>query len=465
MSAINRELQFNLKPSTVKAKRYTKNIYSLAQNTSYNPSDTIIFQLPVGTNATYLDGKTAFLKFTVTFTWTASGAIQVSGAPVSLDYSASCFFQQLTTYGNSGQLLEQISRYNVLNNTLLDVFYCQSELKGLSAMIGTGESTTVAGGATLVTGQYDYDSLRYGKTFYNDVFAGAGTNVKSYTFCIPIMSGLFQLSEKYLPLHAISGDSIRLEFQLDTNANAVRYDTTTANLTSIGWVVSNPEIIVDFVEVSPDAMIGIEELYKGRDLVLHASAYRCYEATLSTGTSGQYSLILPSKLASVKNLIQVHRSTAVQAQRGYTLANFSNVLYGASSSWNLSLSGRRLPAKPMMTRIDGDVSQYWSELQKAYHALAYTSYNTCLSYSAYQSGTNSGVGTTPNQTAFIIGLNLSSIQNSDDSIMSGVDLSKEQTYIEYNITTALTQNMTVDTFLLHDILYVVDANGILTAKF
>lgn len=49
--------------------------------------------------------------------------------------------------------------------------------------------------------------------------------------------------------------------------------------------------------------------------------------------------------------------------------------------------------------------------------------------------------------------------------MSGVDLSKEQTYVEYNIATALTDSVLVDTFLLHDVLLVIDENGVLTSKF
>lgn len=453
MSAVNREIQFSLKPSTVRCKRYTKNIYSLAQNTNYSPSDTIIFNIPVGLANTVMDGKTAYLKFTWNVSFEANGGnLNVGAQAVALDYSANCFFNQLTTYGNSGQMLEQIARYNVLANTLYDQTYSQSQLKGLSALVGTRDGDTTDA------------TNRYGVSISNATTTDGNTTTKSFTFCVPIFSGLFQLSEKYIPLYAMSGDSIRLELLLDTQVNALRIPTV-ANST-VSYTIGSPELIVDFVEIDSSAMGAIESLYAGRDIVLHSSSYRTYEATIANGTSGQYQLILPSKLMSVKSLTSVHRTSAVQAQAGYTLSTFSNIFYGGNSTWNISLSGRRLPSKPITVRVDGDVSQFFAELEKSNHALGFTDMNGCLTFSGYASNTNLGVGATPNASAFIVGLNLSSIQNSEDSILSGVDLSKETAYLEYNIATDLTDNVLVNSFAYHDILLNISSQtGLMTAVF
>jgi hypothetical protein len=56
------------------------------------------------------------------------------------------------------------------------------------------------------------------------------------------------------------------------------------------------------------------------------------------------------------------------------------------------------------------------------------------------------------------------VRNADDVVLSGLDLSKVSSYLEANFTTAVTGDQTVDTFVYHDMLIVIDQNGIVSAK-
>lgn len=212
MSAINKELQVGvIKPSTVKARRYTKNLFSLAQNSSYGENDQIIFQIPIGVANSFIDGRTMYLKFTLTLTWTATGGtLAANDSEVFLDYTASCFFRTLTTISNGSQVIEKIDRYNVLSNIIYDTTFTQSQLKSLSALIGCDDGDTTDA------------TNRYGESFKNASTTTATPTTTSRTYCIPIFSGVVgQLSEKYIPIYAMSGSSINLELVLDTNANVL----------------------------------------------------------------------------------------------------------------------------------------------------------------------------------------------------------------------------------------------------
>lgn len=454
MSAVNKEMQLTLKPSTVRAKRYTKSIYSLSQNSSYGENDTIVHKIPVGIANTFMDGKTKYLKFVLSITWTAdSSGLAADASTVYLDYTASCFFRSLNVYGNSSQKIDTIDRYNVLCNQIYDQTFSQSQMKALSSLIGSAQGDTTDA------------TNRYGMSFKNPTVAADGTASTSATFCIPLFCSTGQLSEKYIPLYAMSGSDISLELVLDTVKNAIRYSAV-AHLESVTYAISTPELFVDFIEVDPSAMGAIESLYSGRDIVLHSSSYTTYESSIPANTSGQTQIILPTKLMSAKSLTSVHRTSATQVQAGWSLSCFTNPFLGVNSSWGLSLSGVRMPQKALITRVEGDSSQFLAELQKSNHALAYTEYTGSLPYDCYKSTINTVVGATPNKAGFIVGLNLSSITNSEDSILSGVDFSKETTHIEYNFGEELTSAVLVNTFIYHDILLTIGKDtGILTATF
>ena len=188
MSAIPSTAQYSLKPAAVKAKRYQRVIPSLGNNpnsgytTGTNP-DTIIFYLPSMANQV-MDGQSAVLKFTTSTVFTGTAGA-TAGYTVELDGTASCFINRIDIYGSGGALVESISNYGVLSSIYHDIFYSQSEQKGLSAQIGCAEGDT-----TNVLN-------RHGLNIGTSTITTATTETFTRTFSIPILSSLFQFSEKF----------------------------------------------------------------------------------------------------------------------------------------------------------------------------------------------------------------------------------------------------------------------------
>lgn len=453
MSAIVKEQQYSLKPSAVKAKRYTREIPSLGGTAStYNMGDTAVFYLPAGLAGNFMDGQTAYLKFTISNS-IVSGVGGTTPA-FACDYTGSSIVRNLSIYGSGGALIEQIDRYSTLANCLYDAQLTGSALCGLSPMIGSNNQDYATANAT----------FRTGRNLAATVTAST-TTVQNYTLCVPIISSLFTLSEKYFPIYACSSDDIRVEIQFDTQVNA--FVASGTNITSQTATIFNPTIVVDYIEVDDMAMGQIQSLYSGRDLVVHSTSFHTYESTIASTTSGSFTQIIPSKVMSAKNMLFTWRNlptTAVAA--GFTQSARLNPFLGALSTFNLNLGGLRVPNKPITVQKASDVSQFFAELQKAFHGFGDLRLGSLLSNTGYTSLTDPAVTDAPQTVSFLAGINLDQFRGQSDVLLSGMDLSKITTYYEANyITATANEIVTVDAFVHHDVLLIIDANGSLTVKF
>lgn len=460
MSAITQNAQYSLKPSSVKAKRYTRNIASLNNNSSnsgYSMGDVMIFMLPSGLSNTVADTRSAYLKFTVAFSVTAGGGGAVaSGSTIfTPDYTASSIINSISVYGPGGALLEQIDQYNVLANILYDTQYTQSSLVGLSSLIGTADQISNA-------------NNRIGYALKTSSSVTASTTTTFYqTFAVPLISGTVgTLAEKYLPLFACTSDDFRIEITLESQVNAFVASSPT-NFGSATVTIVQPEIIMDFIEFESSAVEQIKSLYAGRDLVLHSSSFHNYKNTIIDATSGSYQSIIPSKVMSANAMFAVWRRTGVTGvAAGYSLSSFTNPLIAQNSYLRLNVGGVPVPqGKPLTTSRANDVSSYFAELQKGLHGLNDLRIAGTLPMTTYLSGYNVAVGEAPNTHGFIAGINLAQLHGASDTILSGSDLSKVTTYLEQYYTQAITGNQLLDVWIQHDILILVSPEGLVTVKF
>lgn len=143
--SIVKEAQYTLKPESVRVKRYQRLLPSLANNpnTGYSMGDTIVFYLPGGLPNTLMDGKTAYLRFTLNLNVAAAGGNLLANAQAcAFDYTASSIIRRLDIYGPGGALISSVDRYNTVMNALYDITHSQSELIGLSTLVGCGGGNT-----------------------------------------------------------------------------------------------------------------------------------------------------------------------------------------------------------------------------------------------------------------------------------------------------------------------------------
>lgn len=454
--SIVKECQYTLKPESVRVKRYQRILPSLANNpnTGYSMGDSIIYYLPGGLPNTLADGKTAYLRFTLNVQYaTDATGVNANAQAVAFDYTASSIIRRLDIYGPGGALISSLDRYNTLMTGIYDVSHSQSELIGLSTLVGCGGGNTTTA----------LNRLGYSMTGPAANMAGnaAATN-SQWVFTVPLVAPIFSGADKYIPLFACS-DDFRIEVQLDTQAAAFVIPTV-AHVTPT-CTIRNPVIIIDFLEMEPAATAQIASLYSGRDLVLHCEDWHNYETTILNGTTGAYSTILPSKVMSAKSALMAWRRLAVTGvAAGYTQSARTNPFTGASSTLNLSVGGERVPQRPITTNVAGDVSEHFAELQKSFHALNHVEFSGTLPIGCYTSDEDVAVGDLPSVRGYIAGINLDKLQGQSDVLLSGTDLSKVTTYIEADFTTAITGDQTMDTFIRHDSLLVISPEGVCVSK-
>jgi len=126
-TSVTTDMLYNLKPSAGNTTSYRANIVSQNKST-FNCGDVMIFQVPCGRKNSYLDGANSYLKICVQNNDTTNS--------FNLDHSGYGLINQLTVF-QSGNLIEQISQYNVLLNGLIDFQFDQSSSLGYSGILGT----------------------------------------------------------------------------------------------------------------------------------------------------------------------------------------------------------------------------------------------------------------------------------------------------------------------------------------
>ena len=175
-------------------------------------------------------------------------------------------FQRLRLFHGS-TLLEDIDNVGNLAAQLCthqrspdDVFY------GGSVVEGFDENSPVS-----INGVYSLSALR-GQRITNtayvagggaaDIAAAAVTPVK--TFCIPLISILGTLGDKYVPLFAMTSSNLRLELQLVANAQIPLVALTAYTSFSI----TNVEYVGSFIELSDQALSVVQQSQMGGPLTM-----------------------------------------------------------------------------------------------------------------------------------------------------------------------------------------------------
>lgn len=465
--AISSSLNYSLKPTSIKATRKQLVIPS-SNKTTFSPSDTCVLYVP-SLRGHVMDGQSAYLRFTVTPTTTGY-----------VDNTAQSFINRIQTYGAGGQLISDLQQYNVLANMMMDLQLSQSEKIGLSATLGTEDdylstkalnrtgAQVAIGGLPVAAVADDAEFTDLSIEHTNSNRKGmAVTDATAYTFCIPLLHPMFTLSEKYYPCFALSDDT-RLEITWAT--------VTEALVTSTNYSIENPELIVDFIELDSSVFPLIEQTYSGRDLIIPAQDYRHYSSQIASGTSGNISQIIPAKQQSARAFWFAIRPAQTQATAGYTVSSRINPFYTENDSFNLNIGGQKVPQHPIRTRETGNFAEWFASTQTALHAFNSLEMNGSINRSYYQVY---GTGNTTNhqtagdsyRNAFCLGINLDTLRGQSQTQNSGINLSSVTTYYEGYIANAskttanANEALTVDTYLLFDIMFVIDSSGLMSVRF
>lgn len=154
----------------------------------------------------------------------------------------------------------------------------------------------------------------------------------TYTFCIPILSGILGGGmSKYLPVGALAAD-VRLELDLadfdqvrvaiagidDTTLVMTKKDISSCIASSTGnekWTLKNFELCLEYIDVAADVQTAIENATGGE----YAVSFDSWSAFTNTIQGGQQAItqLIGTKFSSIKDLTTIFRASAHQTNPLY----------------------------------------------------------------------------------------------------------------------------------------------------
>ena len=313
MSALPKQLLYQNKVDAMGARPYTSNIQPQGAQT-YAMNDVMIFNIPCNRN-TVLSPHDTYLKFNLGL---VNGAAANTWSRMS-KAGAHGFIQRIRLFHGSN-LLEDIDNYGNLVAQLCTHQRSADNISYKGSVVeGFEESCAVSIGTV-----YNINALR-GARLTNPTYTAAGGAadtaagaVASFgataalgptyrTFCIPLVSILGSLGDKYIPLFAMTSSPLRLELQLVSSVQI-----PVVSLTAwASFSLSNVEIIGSFIELSDQALSVIQQSQMGAPLTMAVNRWAnlVYNATLNTATTN-VSCPVPFKYSSVQAIINTIRQYA-----------------------------------------------------------------------------------------------------------------------------------------------------------
>lgn len=478
--ALSQEFNYTPKPSSVNGRTFRVSVPS-ANATAFTAGQTMIFNIPCGRRNCVLDPNSSYIRYTIKSTAGAqtatSGAINAVltagstavsanyGAGLFLDHNAYSIFNTTTLYSGSN-MLEYINGCNVLYSYILDTNFSYSNALSNSLTYG------------MYVPETSPLDIRKGALLSN-VASGTGTASatsstiisEQNTYCLPLLSGLLGIgsSGKMVPIYAIN-DVLRLEILLENQTQAFAQLGTI----STAYSVINAELQLTYIELSDEGMALVNSTAPpSSPIFIVGNSFRHYVQTIKSGTTGIYSCLVPSKLASLKALhILPRRNTEINSASSYSLSSRVNPYFDYVV---LKVSGTQIPQKPIYlqnTSTTGGFSEGLVEIDKCFGALTATDKANLLFTTNYNvavaGNTSTGVlalatGNNSYLNAFALSVDLE-LFGSKDTVINGLNCLAESMYFEANISTDPGADFTLDFFASFDNLFIVDSTGYVSSR-
>lgn len=312
------------------ARNYNNNIAPQNGTGPYGGGETIIINIPTSRNLV-MSGADSVFKFSLNV---GNGSDASGNDFIRLDKCGAhgCIKRVRIFHGST--LLSDIDNYNNLVAMMMSLQQSQDSSNGKQNLLAGFNGNNLVCGERLNTAQ---------------VAANAVTTTRHYA--IPIMNFL-TYSDKYVPLFALTGAPLRIEIQLvNTPAEFICSQRALSS-----FAISNIEYIVNFMELSDDAMIKINAASGNGPITWVVQDYRNYNNTITIAANGEYSIPVPAKFNSLRSLFNSYRSKSSGA---ITFFPMDSTHFGLDSyTWRMG--SRTVPTKPPQTYVE-----FFSEVIRA----------------------------------------------------------------------------------------------------
>ena len=402
------------------------------------PSTNIIFDVPCGASPSqFLDTRLSTLNFQMTITCTNAGTLG-SFAPSYLRGGAASFFDRLYVTSQSGQVLEDISEYGMVFDTLANLQFNNSVKKGVATMYGFD------GDATRTNSQNGHFLQIISST--TPPLQG---NAETHSYSIPLLSGVLGvLNDKMLNI----GRTSRLQCILST-ANILPITIQVGSTAFTGApqftvTLSNFSLQLEYVDIGMSALQILDESLVDGKAYSHGVTYRTVTANLPAQVTGFQSLLAGIRASSVKSLFT--RFSQQGAVTNYNYHGKYSSFNPLVNSINYNFGGLKMPQAPVNPLLLP--SQAMADVQRAAGAYNNTQYQSAILPSQYcrlsQGGAAQSLGvaatqefswnqtteTPAQQSLFMYGYDCEVV--SRRGLLSGINATSAPIFVEMNITGA-----------------------------
>ncbi len=417
-------------------------LYTNKVQTSY--SRNYQSQIQAQNGLTYSEGETIIINIPSSPNLVLSGADTVLKCTLNIANAAEC-----TANLDRGGVAGVIQRLRLFHgSTLLSDIDNYGNLMNMMTTLQQS-SDTVAGKMQILqgTGNHTGESLL--------VAAAAGSHEFEYSF--PLMS-ILTMTNNYVPLFALSGSPLRLEIQLVSSIN--RFITSTSALTTPAnkSLLSNVEIVANFMEISDSGMQIIKNA-SGGVVQWVVSDFRNYgyNAALTNAVETQLSVPIPAKFNSLKSLFWSFRAHSSGVAERYPNESCKFGL----KEYSLRIGSQTMPTKPV-----SGTSHFFSELLRGIGCVSDINNETNFSKANYSADVPVAyTGAAVSSKSFYAAMDLESYSNcSTDSIYSGYNSSVDDIFYNPVFVPTADANIRVDTYAMFDSLILIE-NGVATVQY
>ena len=465
MSKLPNNLLYQNKLESAYARSYTTHIQPQNGQNDYIDGQTLIINIPTSPNQV-LAASESVLKFDLTVKNSAVQSqfirLDKCGAHGVIQrlrlYHGSQLLEDLDNYGNIVSQLTALQKSSGCNgkDSILQGFcndkFC--DVQGADAVATTLKNNQVI---PIIAGE------RLHASGADNEFAAipAGGVTKSRTYCINLLSILGSLSEKYIPLFAMTSAPLRLELQLVSNPNKF----ACAHKFMAGFTINNCEYIAQIMELGDTAMSVIQGSIGNSPLQWVVPQYRNYVNNITIGTSAQQSsLAVPAKFNSLKSLFMTLRSKADGAETYFPHASCRHSL----SEYTLRMGSKVIPSKAPQ-----NAPEFFVELLKSIGSVSDINHECMIDLDNYdveisKANTENTVCIKDSSSShsFMIGVDLETYSNADkSSIFAGWNSSNEDIFFQLHFKgLAGAPNIRADTYALYDAVIVCEA-GVASVRY
>jgi hypothetical protein len=371
-------------------------------------------------------------------------------------YHGSQLLEDLDNYGNIVSQLTALQKSSGCNgkDSILQGF-CSEKFCDVQDSTDTTTKTNQV--LPIIAGERLHDVAGTGE--FTQIAANGNTLARTY--CINLLSIVGSLSEKYIPLFAMTGAPLRLELQLASNPNKF----CCADQAMSSFKINNCELICQMMEMGDSAMAVITNSIGNSPLQWVVPQYRNFQNNIVIGTGPQQaSLAIPAKFNSLKSLFMTLRSKQDGALKHFPHGSCRHSL----SEYTLRLGSKVIPSKAPQS-----VAEFFVELLKAIGSVSDINHECMIDLDNYDeeislinSENTVSIHSTSSCPSFMIGVDLETYSNADKSaIFAGWNSSNEDIFFQLQFSGLVANtNVRTDTYALYDAVIVCEA-GIASVRY